>query len=131
MDEEFLRAGGGNLKPFAWCLSALFLTGFEAFGSTRLGCACALLASRRALRAAAPGVAQMGRGKAGGGPKKTVVCRSSPVPGAPPELWKAVPPSVQEHNSVFAAGDFGAHLRTQSHREEAAAAAPSASGAPV
>ncbi|CAN8200119.1 unnamed protein product [Coccothraustes coccothraustes] len=38
-----------------------------------------------------------------------VVCCSSPVPGAP-ELWKAVP--VQEHNSVPAAGDFGARLRT-------------------
>lgn len=39
---------------------------------------------------------------------ENVVCRSSPVPGAP-ELWKAVP---KEHNSVFAAGDFGARLRT-------------------
>lgn len=40
-----------------------------------------------------------------------VVCRSPAFSSVgAPELWKAVP--VQEHNSVFAAGDFGAHLTT-------------------
>lgn len=111
MDEEFLRAGGGNLN-LCVVSQCLILTGFEASGSSRLGCACALLASRprRALRAVAPGVVQMGREEKPEVARKNLVCCSSPGPGAPPELWMAVP--VQEHNSVFAAGDFRARLRT-------------------
>lgn len=113
MDEEFLRARVGNLKTFALVSQCLILTGFEANGSTRLGCACTLIAPQVRLRLclqSPPCVVQMVRGEKRR-PDNVVCCSCCVllVLGAP-EVWKAVP--VQEYDSVLATGDFGAHLTT-------------------